>query len=257
MKVSKCGGTATTLATAGTAFGSSGGGFGLALDATNAYWVDDPGDVLAVPLAGGKATTLASNASDVLGLTLAGGNLYWLTPSVVEALPIQGGAPSTVAMSASSSPNTPAADDTSIYWGGDGIFSVSRAGGTVTTLATTRQVSTGLAIDDANVYWCAFSEASTPILSTPKTGGPSVTLATGQVGATAFAADGLNVYWTINEGVGAVMKVPVSGGAPVTLASAPTPGPIVLDDTSVYWAQSNGPPASENATPSIMRLTPK
>lgn len=264
MKVSKCGGTATTLASAGTAYGSSGGGTGLTIDSENAYWVDDPGDVLAVPLAGGTPTTLASNVPNASGITVQGSDLYWVTPSLVEAMPIQGGARSTLAMNSPYSPwtyafwpNVPAADDTSIYWiAGDGVCSVPRAGGAVVTLATGR-AGAGLAIDDANVYWCATGDASTPVLRTPKTGGPSVTLATDQLGATAFAVDAQNVYWAIGGlPEGSVMRVPIAGGTPVTLASGSEVDPVVLDDTSVYWAEYDGTPTTPG-TASVMRLSPK
>jgi hypothetical protein len=255
MKVSKCGGTPTTIATAGTAYGSSGGGFGLAVDATRAYWADDPGDLLAVPLAGGTPTTLDSNAWNVLGLTLSGSDLYWVTPSVVASLPIQGGAPVTLGTPSAIAQGPPVVDDTNIYWVGNGVFSMPRAGASVTRLAASGP-STGLAIDDANVYWCANSLEHEPIMSTPKTGGPSVTLASDQLGANGFAADGQNVYWTLPV-FGAVMKVPIAGGTPITVASAPSPTAIALDDTSIYWAQFYGTPTTTGNTATVMRLRPK
>jgi hypothetical protein len=261
MKVSKCGGTATTLASAGPAYGGTnasgaGGGAGLAIDSENAYWADSPGDVLAVPLAGGRPTTLASNVPGVAGMTLRNTELYWVRGFGVEAMPIQGGVPSLLAKTFdySPSPSIPAADDTSIYWvADDGVFRVPWAGGAMATLAKASPITAGLAIDDANVYW---SEGAS-ILSTPKTGGPSVTLATDQIGATGFAADGQNVYWTIGSpaSTGAVVRVPVAGGSLVVLASGPWFGPIALDDTSVYWAQADVPVGS--GTASVMRLSPK
>ncbi|HTQ44696.1 MAG TPA: hypothetical protein VMI75_18170 [Polyangiaceae bacterium] len=254
MKVSKCGGVPTTLATAGTA-GSGGGSAGLAVDSTRAYWADDPGDVLAVPLSGGTPTTLATDTPQVMGLAVGGSDLYWVRPFVVESIPVQGGALATLGMPGAITQGPPAVDDTSIYWVGDGIFSMLRTGGAVTTLAAMPFVR-GLAIDDANVYWCASSLSNAPIMSTPKAGGISVTLATDQSGAFAFAVDGLNVYWT-DPARNLVMKVPIAGGVPVTVASAPMLTGIVLDDTSVYWAQYTNTSTPSGSAASVMKLSPK
>jgi hypothetical protein len=79
-----------------------------------------------------------------------------------------------------------------------------------------------------------------------------------------IAVDANNVYWT-NQGVcpddggpcsGAVMKVPVTGGTPVTLASGEySPTSIAVDDTSVYWLNQAGPGGTANGA--VKRLTPK
>lgn len=45
------------------------------------------------------------------------------------------------------------------------------------------------------------------------------------------------------------LEIPVGGGTPVTLVKGGAAGPIAVDDTSVYWGDSNA-----NA---VMRLTPK
>lgn len=48
-----------------------------------------------------------------------------------------------------------------------------------------------------------------------------------------------DVYWT-DAGLQAVMKAPIGGGAPVTLASTQqsNPGGLALDVTSAYWGAS-------------------
>lgn len=237
MSVPKCGGTATKLANAGSAGADSLGAF--AIDATSAYWVAGPNDLFAAPLSGGTPATLASNV-DTLGITVKGAEVYSVTRSFVVSLPVHGGTPSKLAESSSYALGLPAADDANVYWVGEGVFSAPRSGGTATTLATTRDVATGLAIDDANVYWCDSSDPAAPIMRTPKAGGPSVTLATNQFGATGFATDGRDVYWTIDGIDGAVVKVAVGGGSVTTLASATSPAAIAVDGTGVYWAESRG-----------------
>jgi hypothetical protein len=257
MKMSKCGGSATTIASAGPFYGSSSGGsMGFAVDSSRVYVAGSAGDLFTVPLSGGAPTTLATT-NNVLGLAVSGGDLYWVAdgPSLVGSVPVQGGAPVTLAMAPPIAQGTPAADDSSIYWVGNGVFSTPRAGGAVTTLAVAQQPSTGLAIDDANVYWCANSSQTSTIMSTPKTGGPSVTLVSEQTGATQFATDGKNVYWA-NPLSTAVMKVPVAGGSPVTVAVVSDPGAIALDDTSVYFAQFTGSGTGPGAS-SVMKLSPK
>jgi hypothetical protein len=59
--------------------------------------------------------------------------------------------------------------------------------------------------------------------------------------------DGTYVYWTDLNGY-AVMKVPIAGGSATTLAAAPGgPYGIVVDGTSVYWAEGGA----------VKKLTPK
>jgi hypothetical protein len=82
-----------------------------------------------------------------------------------------------------------------------------------------------------------------------------VTLASTPGTALAIAVDGANIYWIASEptdgATSSVLKVPVGGGSVTTLASMqPTvdaPLSVAVDETSVYWATSNG----------VMKLTPK
>jgi hypothetical protein len=65
-------------------------------------------------------------------------------------------------------------------------------------------------------------------------GGTTTTLVSGStVGG--VAVDSTNVYWTDPDDR-LVLKVPVGGGTPVTVAESPMlPTRLALDATSVYW----------------------
>jgi hypothetical protein len=50
------------------------------------------------------------------------------------------------------------------------------------------------------------------------------------------AVDSTQVYWSVNESPGAIMKLPLAGGAPVALASNQVyPGALAVDAGNLYW----------------------
>jgi len=81
----------------------------------------------------------------------------------------------------------------------------------------------------------------------------------GAASLTGLAIDATSVYWT-DYGCGTVMRAPLDGGEPVTLASTATvdraigvselaqPNDIVVDAKSAYWTDENG---------WVLKLTPK
>jgi hypothetical protein len=89
-----------------------------------------------------------------------------------------------------------------------------------------------------NLYWMAISPNPPIIATTPSAGGPVKTLASTPIARTTLAVNGTGVYW-VQDGGGAVMRTPLSGGAPQVIATS-TAHPndvtwVAVDDTSVYW----------------------
>jgi len=117
-------------------------------------------------------------------------------------------------------------------------------------------VPTALAADAESVYWTAGSDpfrngarSVATVSKLPVNGGEPTALASGTDYGSALALDRDNVYWTTlfdwtsEDGAifrdGKVMKVPLNGGEPSTLASGLIrPAAIALDEAHVYWAES-------------------
>jgi hypothetical protein len=74
-------------------------------------------------------------------------------------------------------------------------------------------------------------------MSVPSSGGKAKTLASDSEVVGCIAVDATSVYWATVSG--GLMKVPLGGGTPETLASVGAYN-IVLDATSVYWIGETG-----------------
>ncbi len=214
----------------------------VTVDDTTVYWTD-PGlkTVSSIPIAGGTATTLATNLFQPFFLQHDATNLYWgLYSNDIAQIPLAGGTPIPLQTSNNALLIGLAVDATTVYHTEDytvpqdcTVVSVPKGGGTRVILASGGSWNhpTGLAVSGGTVYWGVASPGA--ILTVPVGGGTTSTLVSG-VGPIAVVADATNVYWT--DSSGAVMKVAQAGGAPVTLATSANPNAIAVDGTYVYWS---------------------
>jgi hypothetical protein len=244
-------------------------------------------NVMKVSLCGGPVSALASSegiGADHIELTST--DLYYSAeetssgPSppnydnTVGSIPLSGGAP--LVLGTGEIPEDFAINDSSIYWvSGGSLASVPTHGGAQTSFSTypIPAVGPAIAIDSTSVYWFDYgvyaAEASATILvmMAPVGGGMPTQVGVFTVGpdgqsgspivSIAAAADATSLYWTssaygANGGptgftTGAVMKMPLAGGAPITLASSQSnPGSIAVDGTNVYW--TNAGPSSDSSS---------
>jgi hypothetical protein len=195
----------------------------LAVTATIAYWAEagtyggcciqaGTGTLKSVPLGGGMVTTVFTGLDAPVALAIGGTNAVWSESWRVAKGPLAGGPRTTLASGISSSMARIAVDASHVYvLDGDFIKTLPTAGGTVEKLAAARGDIGDISLVNQDV-----------------------------------AVDGTSVYWTIKDVAGGptLQKVPLAGGAPVTLSVDATglPNPqdcywrIALDAQNVYWS---------------------
>lgn len=137
--------------------------------------------------------------------------------------------------------NEIAVDATHLYWTETGkVVSIPLAGGTPVVLAT-GGLPGALAIDGSFVYFAERNSPNQAIKRVPLGGGTVTTLASlPGVSPVDLAINATHLYYISNTSAGpntgAVVKIPLAGGAPITLASSqPNPQAIAIDGSNVYW----------------------
>jgi hypothetical protein len=217
---------------------------------------------VAAPEAGGESSVAFDSAviPDV-----AAGQTDAVSEAAADA-PVEVSSAVTLA-TGQNNPLNVAVDDVNVYWTNHGfsangfrdgaVVKVAVGGGNPVTLAT--GPAEAIAVNASTVY---FTGAGS-IMAVPIDGGTVTTLVTGQSFVPPdIALDGDEVYWSnrgSQGGPGAVMKAPLAGGAPVTIAA--TSGPpanIAVDAYRVYWLElfPGSPfPNVPLASPSVLLMT--
>jgi len=117
-------------------------------------------------------------------------------------------------------------------------------GGTPVTLASNLDAGTQLATDGTNLYWVAPNDGN--IMKIALAGGNAVPIVTGQGQlADIIAVDATSVYW--RNAQNEIMKAPLAGGTPTTLASNVEGQNIAVSASAVYLSAYDPNTTSDNS----------
>jgi hypothetical protein len=231
----------------------------------------------------GRCLVTLASATTATSIAVDATAVYWTTQSTGQAadgavmkVPVGGGPPEVLA-SSQIRPATIAVDGTSVYWvSGDGLgdsnlMKVSRVGGAApVTLINYYTPLAALAVDATSVYWTdsvnGNARPNQPsggrVSRMPSGGGAVQRLVEGSpLTLGPLAVDATSVYWLGSPAsptnfTNVLQKMPLQGGASVTLATyqdsgpgftvAALPLPVVPGQTArdVYWVVSPPSPSA-------------
>jgi hypothetical protein len=227
----------------------------LVLDATTVYGFDATG-IVSAPKSGGTPTSVRAGTQlgqhlavdvtrlffhDYYGLRANGDNYH----QSIFALTLATGAVTNVVTNQLITSRF-VDDGANLYWFSDNcppghlqLMTVSKSGGSATTLLTSTESADGPVFDGSALYWTSFGGCTTPpptpALRMLPTGAATPTELAGALDQPGdLAVDASSVYFTVHYDT--IVKVAKSGGTPTTLASQlMRPTALVLDDASLYW----------------------
>jgi hypothetical protein len=204
----------------------------LAIDGQNLYFggrsssAGATGALMAMPLSGGAATTLATPPAgmNIDAVAVGGQAVYWATHMY-------------------SQDNVPSGT----------LSKLVLATGAVSTVAAT-VLPAAVAVGAGGVYWTDNGK----VLMVGLEGGSATVIATSETGVTGpVAVDATSVYWS--DGA-SIWKAPLGGGTPTALASLAQgwggATGLAVDEASIYWA-TQAPCASSLGCALVQKVTPK
>jgi hypothetical protein len=223
----------------------------IEVDSTSVYWATaysdgGAGTIMKVGLAGGKPVTLASDQPTPTAIAIDSTHVYWVSSMQsipLMKVPLEGGTPTplgTVGIGVSI-----AVDATSVYFTETyRVGTLPLAGGTPVYLweplpppNLTITYTDNIVVNSTGVYWTYRRTVDDSFV-----GGGVARLVRGSetqelvnVPAQGIAVDLENVYYgSYTEQT--VVKVPLDGGSPLTLATYQNnPARMVVDATHLYW----------------------
>jgi hypothetical protein len=231
----------------------------ITTDTSSVYWTNagfivdggNAGSIMTCGLAGcpgGVPTVLAPLEDDPQSIVVSSSAVYWTNTygGLVRTCTIGGcgHSPTTLATDPTTLSGV-AIDATSIYWAESALGNIIKCPLTGCTTLTPFVSGQGypaeLVVANETLYW----SAGGAIMSCPTSGcgGAPHVFAKDQVGSYSIASDATNLYWTLFLGGmrGKVLSCALSGCATPTVLADMQKEPMALavDDTSVYWADSN------------------
>ena len=214
------------------------------------HHVDDGGyseQIVAVPIQGGNAKTLATSSGQVLGFAADEKNVYFADSVGIQSVPMAGGAVRllTDPIGAQAFALAVVGSNLVVTDLSGTVRSVPTQGGQPTTLATQQPGASFPMPCNSDTCWMI---GGPPVMSTtPAVGQGSIVRlsASGMTtipapgGAWSLAFDGSDFFETVGCDVcsGSLVRIPSSGAAPVTMGDA---GFVAVDDACVYFSVLGG-----------------
>ena len=255
-RVSKDGGTSTTIASVGVQIGP------FAMDDIAIYFItvddDTTGSLYKVPKSGGTPTRLATNLPAPLEVRVDATSVYWasLGTIVAQTLNADGfiermakdGTGRTVLADKLNAPFTLVLDASDVYFDETGLAEgnvnaglrrVSKSGGPMTTLVDGLPV-VAIATSGSDIFYSAI-DVTPALFRLSKAGGPPALLIDQFLALTIILEDSLVYAMGLNINAEAlILAVPATGGAIRTVRT--TSGDsfsFALDDCAVYYSSES------------------